>query len=389
MVRSLPLLALSACLPFPRGEKVDLPDTFPVDRAVGEGELADEVERLVRELAVAERLPGVAVTLVDDGRVVYAGGFGWADIENGLPLTAETPVLLSSVSKTFVGVMAYQAVERGDLTLDEPAADLLGFPLDNPRVDGEVVTLQHLLTHNAGIEDSGEYDAHYASGDPTVDLQSFCEGYLVQGGAHWRPGNWSNRMPGDAFSYSNVGMACAASAIGQRVGRAPRELVNDILGPLGMSETAYFLEDASTTPAVPYMPAGNGVRPLPQYGYPTYPDGMIRSSAVDLGRYVAAMGNRGELDGERVLSEASWSAMVTVDPAFGTDEDGQAIAWAMRELDGRPLIGHNGGDFGSAAELWFDPETGDGFALAANGLPTAWSPILQLESDLMALVDPE
>lgn len=384
---ALSALVLAACSPLELGPRLELPTEVPVDRAVGEGARADAIEALALEIVKGEPIPGMAIAVVDGGEVVYAAGLGWADVEAERPLSADTPVLLSSVSKSFVGVFAMQAVERGDLTLDTTAADLIGFPVDNPRVDGESVTLRHLLTHNSGLEDSGEYGAHYAEGDPTLDLFAFCEGYLTDGGAYWRGGNWSKRMPTEEFSYSNVGMACGAQAIGTHVGRPPRELVRDVLDPLGMTGTAYFLEDLSTEPAVPYSRAGARVRAYAQYGYPTYPDGMLRSPAVDLGRYVAAMGNRGELDGERVLEEGTWEAMIEVDPAYGTDEEGQAIAWARREIGGRQMIGHNGGDFGSLAELWFDPETGDGFAVAVNGFPESWSTVVAFEEALLAQVE--
>lgn len=383
----------TGCAPVRPGPAVDLPADIPVDRAPDlDPELADTVESIVLEAMVAQRFPGLAVALVDDGRVVYAGGFGWADIEAQRPLGADTPVLLSSVSKTFVGVAAMQAVAEGRVDLSDPLADHLGYPVDNPKVDGETLTLRHLLTHHSGIEDSLGYGLAYAEGDPEIALADWCEGYLTPNGTHWRGGNFAARQPGEAFSYSNVGMACVAGAIADAdpsVDTFDGLVQRDIIRRLGLENTAYYLEDLETAPATPYRRVGDGsrVKPYPQYGYPTYPDGMIRSSARDLGLYVAAVAGQAEAGSTQALMpEALRVEMLTVDPSLGTDEEGQAIAWAMRELDGQPLIGHNGGDYGSLAELWLDPETGDGFALAANGFPESWQGALQLESDLMQLV---
>jgi CubicO group peptidase (beta-lactamase class C family) len=381
-MRTLALLTLAACTPITRGDRVDRPTTFPVDRGTTPDEdVAAAVEDEVLAFLDGNTVPGIAVAVVAGGEVVYTGGFGWADVAAERPLTADTPVLLSSVSKTLVGVLAARAAADG-LDLDTPAGTLLGYPVVARH--GSTVTLRHLLTHHSGVEDSAVYDAHYADGDPTVSLDRFCADYLSADGELARRGNWSSRAAGEGFSYSNVGMACAAQALADHAGTDVDTLVRQtILEPLGMTDTAYLLADLETPAAIPYTPSGRRLRAWTPYGYPTYPDGMIRSPAEDLGRYVAAMAS----GAPTLLPRDAWNAMITVDPALGTDEDGQALAWAMRELDGVPMIGHNGGDYGSSAELWFDPATGDGFALAANGHPTSFADAIELERRLMALVD--
>ena len=304
-------------------------------------------------------------------------------------------MLLSSVSKTFVGVAAMQAVEAGRVSLDDRADAHLDFAVDNPRVDGDAITLHHLLTHHSGIEDTAPVWNEYAPGDPEEPLADFLEAYLTPDGEHWRRRTFANRAPGEAFSYSNAGMALAALALGQAADLEPADLVDrDIFEPLGMSDTAYYLADLDQEPAVPYDRAGDGFRAWPQYGYPTYPDGMIRSSARDMARYVAAMAGGGELEGVRILSADLTAAMLTVDPTLGSDEDGQAIAWAMRELDGRPLMGHNGGDYGSLTEIWLDPSSGSGsgsgIVLLLNGFPDDFRAGIELEEALFELaLDPE
>lgn len=379
---------LTACVPFNAGDPVDLPPDLPVDVSPdSDPALVEPVASLTQAIVREQRLPGLAVALVDGGELVYAAGFGWADIENARALDHTTPVLLSSVSKTFVGLAAMQAVEAGRLDLDDPVGDLLGYPVTHPRRD-EAPTVRHLLTHHGAISDTLEYGRNYAEGDPAIALEDFCAGYLVPGGDHYRRGSWASRDVGEAFEYSNVGMACVGAAIGAAADVSFAELLDrDVLGPLGLDDSAYYLASLATPPAVPYAPAGDRVRPWPQYGYPTYPDGMMRMSARDVGRYLAMLAAGGELDGTRVLSAANVEAMITVDPSLGTDEDGQAIAFAMRRLDDTETVGHNGGDYGSSAELWFDPATGDGFALIANGNPQSFSAIIDYERSLMALLE--
>ena len=390
-MRPIALLLLAGCLPFPKGPKVAFPDgPIPVDHA---DDAADSVRASVEDIAVdfvaKHELPGLGVALVHDGSVCYSGGFGYADVAAERPLTHRTPVLLSSVSKTFIGVTAMQGVEAGRFQLDDKVSSLVPFEVDNPKVDGDGITLRDLLTHNSGIEDTGEYDANYAEGDPEIALGDFVEGYLTPGGDYWRPGNFSGRKPGEDFSYSNVGAALAGFAIGRADGQEFMDLVaRDVFEPLQMDDSAYLLADLDTKPAVPYdHTGGRDLRAWPQYGYPTYPDGMIRSSARDMGRYLAAMGGDGSLDGVTVLPEARLTEMLTIDKKAGSDEDGQAVAWAMRKLDKRPLYGHNGGDYGSFTEMWVDPETGTGFVLLMNGFPETWSAIMKLERELFAVAE--
>lgn len=383
-----------ACAPFPMGPRVTLPDAAP---PVHHGVVADDaLAAAVDEAALAfladSGLPAIAVAVERGGQPVFSAGYGWADLETERPLEAETPILLSSVSKTFVGVAAMQAVEDGSLALDDPIGDLVGFAVDNPFVDGEVIALRHALTHNTGIEDAGAYDDSYVEGDPTVGLEAFERGYLTEGGAWWHDDNFSDSAPGTEFSYSNVGAGLAGLAVGQASGLELADFVAErILEPLGMLDSAYFLADLRADPAVPYrrvVPWG-GFKAYPQYGFPTYPDGLMRSSASDLARYLAAFDGGGVLDGEVILSEASVDEMLTIDRGAGTDEDGQAIAWSMRKMGGRELYGHNGGDYGSTAELWIDTAAGVGEAVVLNvEVPERhWDALIELQLELLDLAE--
>lgn len=365
------LLVPLACAPFGRGDRVDLPPgPVPVDHGVVVDEdLADLVDAAALRFLADAQTPALAVALVRPGEVLLSAGYGWAEIETERAMEAHTPVLLSSVSKTFIGVAAMQAVEDGVVDLDEPISDLVGFAVDNPRVDGETLTLRHALTHTSGIEDTRAYDRSYAPGDPTIGLRDFVRGYVTRGGEHWRRRNFAKRMPGAEFSYSNVGAALGALAVGEARGLEFMDLLDqDVLEPLGMEDSAYLLADLPRDPAVPYDPTltGDAFRPWPQYGYPTYPDGLMRASVDDMARYLAAIAGGGRLGDAVILEPASVDAMLTVDPDAGTDEDGQAIIWSRRRSGDRTLLGHDGGDYGSTTELWLDREAGVGVVLLTN-----------------------
>ncbi|MEN0063656.1 MAG: serine hydrolase domain-containing protein, partial [Myxococcota bacterium] len=106
----LGIVWLVACsdAPFETGAALPRPDgPVPVDHAPGSDEAVQaEVERLMTAFVQNDGPPGIGIALVRDGAVLYSGGYGWADFAAERSLEADTPVLLSSVSKTFVGVAA-------------------------------------------------------------------------------------------------------------------------------------------------------------------------------------------------------------------------------------------------------------------------------------------
>ncbi len=346
---------------------------------------ADDVDALMVPVIETGGI-NLSLALVKGDQVVFTGAYGWADVASGTELTVHTPMSMASVSKTFIGIAAMQGVEAGTLSLDDSIADLVGFPVNNPRVEGETISLRHLLTHNSGLEDSREYDRSYDVGDPTLALADFTRGYVTPDGAYYRPKNFSGRAPNDAFSYSNVGAGLAALGVASASEREFADVVTqDILEPLGMTDSAYFLTDLPVAPATQY---DSKQRPYEQYGYPTYPDGMMRSSAHDMARYIAMVQGNGTFDGVTVLSPESVEQMLTVDPSLGTDEDGQAIIWAqLGSTDGRTVLGHTGGDFGVGAILGLDRDTGAGLIVMINADSTDVDVALATLRPLFALID--
>lgn len=138
----------------------------------------DEMGRLRKDYDI----PGMAVAVLENQKIVFAEGFGYADIENGIPATADTPFNIASLSKTFAAAILMQLVEEGQLDLDTPIADTLkdthftyfvgtfhgyanvckkikefsrdpnfeyAFLLKNYRCDKENITIRHHFTHTA------------------------------------------------------------------------------------------------------------------------------------------------------------------------------------------------------------------------------------------------
>jgi CubicO group peptidase (beta-lactamase class C family) len=151
------------------------------------------IERQLERLKIA----GAVVVVVKDSAILLAKGYGYADVENKRPMTADaTLVRPGSISKLFTGIAVMQLVEQDKLDLDRDVNDNLVFHFPTP--DGGVpVTLRRLMTHRAGFE---EHVKDLFSSDPVPEPLG-----------PWLARSLPRRLilAGDVPAYSNYGMALA------------------------------------------------------------------------------------------------------------------------------------------------------------------------------------
>ena len=169
--------------------------------------------------------PGAAVMVVEEGEIVHAGGYGYADLERRTPITSRTAFRLASVSKQFAAMAIMIMAEHGQLAYDDKLVQYI------PELErfGDDITLRHLLTHTGGLPDY--YDAlTEEAGDSmptTEDAMEFLAG-------------WGEPLfeAGDRYEYSNPGYEMLALVVervsGQTFGEYLRE---NVFEPLGMRDT--------------------------------------------------------------------------------------------------------------------------------------------------------
>jgi len=320
---------------------------------------------IVEQMA-ATSIPGMAVAVTSPGEVVWSAGFGLANIDDGLAVTSDTPFMIASVSKTVTARALMQLLQDGVLTLDDPVDDLLPFVVDNPYVEGETILVRHLVTHSSAIRDNWD-NMPYANGDSPHALGDFLEGYLVPGGTWYdETHNFYDAMPGAQYRYGNVATALAGYLPETTTGTPLDDHCDaQLFGPLGMEHTGWHLADFDPAEvAMPYGFSGGDYYEYGHYGYPDYPDGQLRTSAGDLGRFLAALSGGGEIEGARILDSATVDQMFTA-PLPDLDPS-QFVFWYETTIAGRTMVGHNGGDQGVGAEMYFEPETGLGVVVLMN-----------------------
>ena len=308
-----------------------------------------DFDRTFEALRGAHGLSALNVGLIRGGQLVEVGAYGTADRRSGSPARPDTIYALASVSKVFVGLAIARAIELGvGPDLDADINDYLRWsrPLAHPDFPDEPVTLRHLVRHKGGLvaDGPGDYE-DYPKPDPTGSLDGFLEGLLVD------PAYWTDQAPGEAEEYSNLGTALAALVVEKAVGRPFEEFCNaEVFGPLGMNDTRWFYRELSQDQRGRLARPQGEDGPLEHYGFSDWPSGQLRSTVADLGRAIAMLVAKGQLEGRSILGRAAFDLFHGTPLFIGTD-------------DGR--FSHSGGESGVNTYIEYDAK-GDGLIILTN-----------------------
>lgn len=307
-------------------------------------------------------LPGVAVGVVADGELVWARGFGHADVERGVPMTPATRFRIASHSKLFTAVSLVQLRDRGLLRLEDPvSAYLPWFEVEPAHPTDPPITLEELLTHSSGLP--READAHWTTLDfPTrEELRALI------------PAREAAFSPETRWKYSNLAYTVAGMVVEEVSGKGWAEYIQEeILDPLGMRSSSVDRED-------PLLAVGYGRR-LPDGTRDILPfvdsRGMaaatgMTSTVEDMARFVSAQFpvREGEDGGEgsvRILPDASLRQMHRVRRLEEDWSRGSGIGFAVSREGGNVLVGHGGGYPGYTTQTLFDPRRRVGVIVFTN-----------------------
>ena len=238
------------------------------------------LERWVAAEVDAKGLPALSIALVDDQRVVWARGFGFADPSRRTPATAETVYRVGSVSKLFTDLAVMQLVEQGKLDLDAPLERALPeFAPRNPF--GTPITLRQLMSHRSGLVREPPV-GHYF--DPTPPALNEVVASLNDTSLVYEPGTHTK--------YSNAGVTVVGAVV-ERVRGEPfaGSVHRTVLDPLGLTRTSFDPAPALTRDlALAAMWTYDG-QPLatPTFLLGTGPAGNLVSTVNDLGRFLSVL----------------------------------------------------------------------------------------------------
>lgn len=247
--------------------------------------------------------PGLAAALIRKGKVVASFADGLANIEQQKPMTADTPILVGSISKTMLGTaLALSAINP------DSALPPLPFSIDWPTARTTPLSWRQLAQHQSGIVDQ-ELALHCniyllqdgssllnllnaedpACPTPLIKPQQFLQSYLSKDGQWYQTKNF---IPTGEAQYSNIGAALFSQAFASQTGTEMASWsAQQIFNPLQLHNTFWPTTTASTSAAATlYIPDSQGeLIPLPPYASSDFYAGTLHSSANDLARYLAAV----------------------------------------------------------------------------------------------------
>ncbi len=311
----------------------------------------DKLQPVLEHLIRQQELPGLAIAVVKDNRVVYAAGFGVKDIrrKNDL-ITTQSVFHMASITKPFVATSIMQLVEKGKIDLDSPVVKYLPyFQMSDERY--RTVTVRQMVTHSSGLPDVEDYKW----GQPEYD-EGALERYVR---------SLSNLKllfaPGEKFAYSNMAFEVLGDLIAKVSGESFENYVqHHILLPLGMKNSTLLVKDVEPgVLAWGHVLDDNG-GPVPSKVYPYNrshsPSSNLHSNVLDMARWTIANMNRGELDGIRILTDSSYDVMWKPAGQFAGKPSPAGISWFLEQYRGNMKVGHDGGDDGFLADLAMLPE---------------------------------
>jgi CubicO group peptidase (beta-lactamase class C family) len=322
---------------------MDVSAQGPTDPAELEAFLDDLMAEQMEEF----HIPGAAVSVVKDGALFFAKGYGFADLENQIPVDPERTLFrIGSGSKLFAATAVMQLVEQGKLDLDADVNTYLDFQI--PDTYPEPITLKHLLSHTGGFDVSA------------LNIGTRSAGSLLPTGewlrTHMRP---RVRPPGQVPAYSNYGLTLAGYIV-ERVSGMPYEqyIEENILEPLGMQHTT------ARQPLPPelaphyytgYVYADGAYQSVYQLGLgdsefenvQVPPAGSVSASATDMARFMIAHLGDGHYSDEtiadaRILEEATAQQMHGTLFAYDPRLNGLAYVFWELSWNDQWIIGHPG-----------------------------------------------
>ncbi|WP_043290393.1 serine hydrolase domain-containing protein [Pseudoxanthomonas spadix] len=299
-------------------------------------------EALANDLTVGQRVPGLAMAIVQDGRVISARGYGVTDVRNPQPINAHTVFRLASLSKAFAGTITGLLVNDGVLRWDSKVADYVpSFQLIDPVATGQV-TVADVLSHRTGLRWHNAFDR---------DIEANADYYSVSQKLATAP---LGCKPGQCYEYQNVAFSLVGDVVFAATGSFYDQAVDRrIFKPLGMNDASIGLAGIEHSPswARPHVRARSGwasLQPKPTY-YRLAPAAGVNASASDMAQWLLAhLGHRPDVLPAPLLATLHAPLISTPGEMRAgwrgarVDSASYALAWRVLDYSGQQVVFHAG-----------------------------------------------
>jgi len=318
-----------------------------------------EIERFVRDEMAAQRVPGLALGIVEGDRIIYMRGFGTAD-DSGKAVTAQTPFIIGSVSKSLTALAVMQLVEANKIELDAPVQRYLPwFRVADEQASAEI-TVRHLLNQTSGLS-TKTGRSFQGDGDTS--------GTALEQAVRKLKTVALTEPVGSKHQYSTINYSVLGLIVQTVTGQSyERYVERRILDPLRM-RNSFTSEDAAKPRG---LATGHNYwfgRPRAahvEYNRGLLPAGYLISSVEDMTHYLISQLNGGRYVGRSVLSSQGIDELHR--PAVRTPEadTSYGMGWFVGPVNDIPAIHHQGETFNFHANVVLVPQSRTGVVVLMN-----------------------
>jgi CubicO group peptidase (beta-lactamase class C family) len=341
---------------------------------------ATRVNDYLQGIVDRHQIPGLTLAATRNDTVVYAGAFGFKNIETKEPVKASYDFHWASVSKTFVATAIIQLVEKGKIKLDEKLVNYLPY-FKQKDDDYKLITIRQMLNHTSGIGDVEDYEWDRPQNDDGAP-ERFVRGLandemLFKPGTDWR--------------YSNTAFEILGVLITTVSGMPFESYVKqNILAPLGMTNSSFIYPEIPDSLRVSgHQWAG---KPIVSKIYPYNkihaPSSTLNSNVLEMTHYAMANLHRGKYKDAQILAASSYDLLWTNSVNL-KDKPAVGVSWFLAEHRGIKTMSHSGGDTGFRSFLLLVPEQNISVMVASNYELCRTGDIAHAVLDLLLGEEPE
>ncbi|MHA2400342.1 MAG: serine hydrolase domain-containing protein [Promethearchaeota archaeon] len=321
----------------------------------------------IQKLMADYKIPSLAAGIVSNESVIWARGFGEQP-------DLDTVYMIGSITKTFTATAILQLKERNLINLDGNISNYLPFDVAHPDYPGTAITIRMLLTHTSGLQTNLYWSLEYYFDNQTIDwinenldlggdivkwthrptLEEFLNGSLNPAGPYYNSYNWYTH-PGTTFHYSNAGFQLLGYLVQQVANQSLADYVQEnIFDPLNMSNSGYYYSDFIEKHAIPYEWYNGSNMEYPLYNINVTGAGSIRSSVLDMAKYMITYLNQGDYTETQLLNPGTVELMHSIQiPFSGTSTEGfeyvgYGLGWNLFSGDRK---GHGGATPGYSSHM--------------------------------------
>ncbi|MGN7705409.1 serine hydrolase domain-containing protein [Chryseobacterium sp. 22543] len=334
--------------------------------------LYTEIQQIGLEAARNNNVPGVAIAVIQNGKIVWTQCIGFADKENQKPVTTETIFNVGSVSKMVSAWGFMQLTEKGLVNLDDPVDQYLNrWKLPVSQYDISKVTLRRILSHTAGLSVHGYGGSE--QGTKLLSLEESLSGKTKRNGESVR----LISEPGTKWEYSGGGYTLAQLMLEERTKEKFADYMKkNVFKPLGLNHTTYeWTEEMMKNSATAYDASG---KPIKNRIFTEQAAAGLQTTVLDLAHFAELSLNYEPNQLHKVLRPATIQLMEKFILPF-SDQGKSGLGYRFMYYEGLETVGHTGENEGWSAAVFMHLPTKSSIVILCNGSngDRVWYPVYQ------------